>query len=59
MSETAEKLKRELRRASEKVLTATPDERARIKRRLVWLANIEKDKKTKRIYRNAYRGIKI
>lgn len=45
--------------AGRRVLLAPPDEKLSIKRRLVWLANTETDKKAKRVYRDAYRTIRV
>ena len=45
--------------AGRRVLLADSDEKTSIKRRLVWLANTETDKKAKRVYVGAYRTIRI
>ena len=45
--------------AGRRVLLAGADEKLSIKRRLVWLANTETDKRAKRVYRNAYGTIRI
>lgn len=53
------KAQKELTRSGQRVLLADPDEKKKIKQRLIFLANTEKDKKAKRILRNGYRTIKV
>ena len=53
------KAEREVTAAGSRVLLADADEKKKLKLRLVWLANTEKDKRAQRVYRNAYRSIKV
>jgi len=51
--------RQEVESAGQRALLADSQEKTSIKRRLVWLANTETDINAKRVYRNAYRTIRV
>jgi len=56
MMKTAEK---EIKRLGGLVLQASPKEKKRIRRRLVWLSNMPINPRVKMMYKEAYKTIKI
>lgn len=53
------KAEKETATLGQRVLLADQDEKRKIKQRFIFLANTEKDKKAKRVYRNAYKTIRV
>ena len=59
MLDRIRKAEKEVMRLGSRLLLASPDEKRRIKQRIIWLRNVELDAGARKIYWNAYKSIKV